>query len=173
MTKEEMIEADAIEAFENTGEGAGLHFFSSLDEIAEVVEEHGSKWLPEVRADWQRFLRSRTAGDEAALRGHPDYYQPKNYRIKREIDRELEAAGPDIIAAHRAEVSPTASPIGINEEGTGLGIEYLYPYDIDQWGNSLFTLEQLQSIQRIADRVGVEVDQIKTYLRYHGAGGSR
>jgi hypothetical protein len=101
------------------------------------------------------------------------YYQPKNYRIKREIDRELEAYGPDIIAAHRAEVSPTASPIGINEEGTGLGIEFLYPYDIDHWGHSLFTLEQLQSIQRIAARVGVEVDQIKTYLRYHSAGGSR
>ena len=81
MTKEEMMEADAIEAFENTGEGAGLHFFSSLDEIAEVVEEHGSKWLPEVRADWQRFLRSRTAGDEAALRGHPvdDLPVPEEY----------------------------------------------------------------------------------------------
>jgi len=90
-----------------------------------------------------------------------DYSQ----QLDQEIYRELETAGPDIIAAHRVD-SPTASPIGINEEGTGLGIEYLYPYEISPDGHALFTLEQLESIQRIADRMWLDTDEIKVYLTH-------
>ena len=135
------------------GTAGGAEFDLPADRIPDAFPEGEVVPFPtddKTAAARQRLGERRrvspAAGQSEALT------RARRAQMDRAIERELEVAGSDIIAAHRVD-HPTASPVGMNEEGTGLGIEYLHPYEIDVHGHALFTLEQSQSIRRIAEEI--------------------
>ena len=101
ITREEMMEASAVQELERTGRGDGFQFLDP-SEIREFFERHSAEWEPEVVSLWMRYFDEGVESAEDAARLRLDEQEYESGRL--EAEETLPAAEvPEIVGTGRAD----------------------------------------------------------------------
>ena len=101
ITREEMMEASAVQELERTGRGDGFQFLDP-SEIREFFERHSAEWKPEVVSLWMRYFDEGVESAEDAARLRLDEQEYESGRL--EAEETLPAAEvPEIVGTGRAD----------------------------------------------------------------------